>query len=325
VVLAAGLSTRYGRLKQLDPLGPHGEAIMDYNVFDAVRAGFSRIVYVVRPEIDEQIRAHVTDLVGDAVNVRFIRQRLDEVPVGFVPPPERLRPWGTGHAVLCAAHDLEGVYAVCNADDLYGPHSFELLHRHLTGPVFSGASAGEAGSAARAAATAPCPSAGPADAALIGYTLADTLSGTGGVARGVCVLGRDGLLEAISEVREIRAVDGWISGVDEEGNHVELGGEEIVSMNLWGFTPPVTELLDLQFARFLDRTGGDPEAEFLLSTALNDQVRMGRTRVAVRHSPDAWFGVTHAQDRALAEATLKRRIEDGAYPADLAAAFRSLS
>ncbi len=285
---------------------------MDYNVFDAVRAGFSGVIYVVRPEIEENIRAHVAEVVGDAAPLRFVQQRLEEVPDGFTPPPERLRPWGTGQAVLCAAHALEGPFAVCNADDLYGPHSFELLRRDLSRPP-------------SAAAREPALTSEPADAVLIGYTLSDTLSGTGGVARGVCVLGRDGFLEAVSEVREIRAVDGWISGQGGDGEPVELGGDEIVSMNLWGFTPSVAALLELQFSRFLDRTGGDPEAEFLLSTALNDQMRMGRTRVSVRPSPDAWFGVTHAQDRALAEATLRRRIDAGAYPADLAAAFRSLS
>ncbi|HSW28086.1 MAG TPA: hypothetical protein VLH75_01215 [Longimicrobiales bacterium] len=298
VVLAAGLSTRYGRLKQVDPMGPAGEAIMDYNVFDAVAAGFSKVVFVVRPEIEDQVREHVEAMVGGAVRTEYVHQRLGDVPPDLPAPPDRTRPWGTGHAVLCASSHVRGPFAVCNADDLYGADAFRQLFLHL--------------------------SADPprSEAAMVGYTLADTLSGSGGVARGVCVLGRDRLLERVTEVRGIRRVEGWITGEDPGGEVVELRGDEVVSMNLWGFTDPVVELLGRQFRRFLARWGGDPSSEFLLSTALGEQVQMGTVRVAVLPGRSDWFGVTHAADGREAEALLRARIADGVYPDNLAAALR---
>lgn len=298
VLLAAGMSTRYGRLKQLDPLGPDGEAIMDYNVFDAVQAGFDRVVYVVREEIRQEIRERVEEVVGDAVDVGFVDQTLEELPQGFRAPPERRKPWGTAQAVLCAGGDFDGPFGVCNADDLYGPDAFHRLHGHLAaGPP-------------------------PTEAALVGYTLSDTLSGSGGVARGLCVLGRDGLLERVTEVKAIRQVDGWISGRETDGAPVELQGTEIVSMNLWGFTPPVLDLMERQFGRFLERWGADTTAEFYLSTALNGQVQIGATRVAVLHTEEQWFGVTHAGDREAARTAVRERVDAGRYPPSLREAFR---
>lgn len=270
---------------------------MDYNVFDAARAGFRRVVYVVRPEIEADIRAHVEDVVGDALATDFVHQTLDQVPERYRVPPDRRKPWGTAQAVLCAAPVLDGPFAVCNADDLYGPDAFRKLHDHLAAESV------------------------PTEAALVGYTLSETLSGSGGVARGVCVPGSEGLLEHITEVIDIRRVDGWISGTDTEGEVVELRGNEIVSMNLWGFTPPVVELLGRQFDRFLRHWGANTDEEFLLSTALNGQVELGATRVAILHSDDPWFGVTHADDQEGAQEALARRIEAGHYPENLSEAL----
>lgn len=303
VVLAAGMSRRYGRLKQVDPLGPCGASIMDYNIFDAARAGFGEAVLVVRDEIEDQVREHLAEVIGDAFPVRFVKQDAHAVPPGYWPPADRVKPWGTGHAVLCVADEVEGPFGVCNADDLYGAESFQHLHDFLT--------------------TEPL----PAQAALVGYTLSDTLSmsGAGGVARGVCVMGRDHRLERVTEVREIRMVDGWIAGVDPDGEVVELRGREIVSMNLWGFSPTVTELMRRQFRRFLDRWGANPDAEFLLSTAINGQIQTGATTVTVLHSDADWFGVTHAEDRARARETLQRRVDGGHYPPVLADGFAALT
>jgi hypothetical protein len=298
VVLAAGLSTRYGRLKQLDSMGPSGESIMDYNVFDAWRAGFGEVVFVVRPEIKAQVRGHVAAVVGDALPTHWVHQTLAGVPPELPPPPERRKPWGTAHAVLCAAERLTGPFAVCNADDLYGADAFTQLFGHISAQPLR------------------------TEAAMVGYTLADTLSGSGGVARGICVMGKDRLLQQVTEVREIRRVDGWITGVESAGEAVELQGDEVVSMNLWGFSDPVVALLRRQFRRFLERRGGDPSAEFPLSTAISEQVQMGTMRVAVLPGRSEWFGVTHAADRSEAEATLRSRVAAGAYPSDLAAAFR---
>jgi hypothetical protein len=298
VVLAAGMSARYGRLKQVDPLGPSGESIMDYNVFDAFRVGFSRAVFVVRPEIESVIRHHVERVVGDAFPVAFVSQTLDQVPPHLPAPPERLKPWGTGQAVLCAADHLSGPFAVCNADDLYGTDAFRQLFQHLsTDPL-------------------------PTEAAMVGYTLEDTLSESGGgVSRGICVLGKDHLLRSVSEVQNIQRVEGWITGEEAGRDTIELRGNEIVSMNLWGFTDPVVELLDRQFRRFLQRWGADIDAEFPLSTALSEQVQLGTVRVAVLPGKSEWFGVTHAADREKAQATLRQRIDEGRYPPDLSEGF----
>jgi len=297
VVLAAGLSTRYGRLKQLDPLGPGGEAIMDFNVFDAARAGFGSVTYVVRREILDAVQEHVSTIFGDTFPTHFVCQELDQLPEGFHAPPERVRPWGTAHAVLCAAEMVDGPFAVCNADDLYGPGAFQLLHDHLTlDPL-------------------------PSEAALVGYTLAETLSGAGGVARGVCLYGKDDLLERVSEVQDIRRTDGWIAGRTPEGTPVELTGQELVSMNLWGFSAPVIELLSRQFRRFLEYWGADTERECFLSTTLGAQIQLGATRVRVLPAPDTWFGVTHAADRERSTAILRGRVAAGAYPERLADAL----
>jgi len=299
VVLAAGLSTRYGRLKQIDPLGPSGEAIMDYNVFDAVRAGFSRVVFVVRPEIEATVREHVQRIVGDRVPVEFACQTLDRIPGELPPPPERKRPWGTAQAVLIAAERAGGPFGVCNADDFYGADAFRQLFDHLI---------------LRPPAT---------EAVMVGYTLSDTLSDSGGVARGICIMGKDHLLQKMTEVREIRRVEGWITGEEAPGEPVELRGNEIVSMNLWGFSDPVVALLLRQFERFLKRWGGDTAAEFPLSTAISEQVQLGTVRVAVLHARGEWFGVTHADDAEQARARLRERIAAEHYPPDLAVAFRA--
>jgi len=301
VVLAAGLSTRYGRLKQLDGLGPGGETIMDFNVLDAARAGFTSVTYVVRREILDDVRAHVDSMIGGTFPVRFVCQELDQLPPGFHAPSDRAKPWGTAHAVLCAADGIEGPFAVCNADDLYGPGAFDLLHRELSQEP------------------PPC------DAVVVGYQLDDTLSGAGGVARGICVLTRGHMLERVTEVQNIRRREGWITGYRTDGSPVELTGKEIVSMNLWGFTPPVIDLLRRQFRRFLEYWGTDTQEECFLSTTISRQIELGATRVRVLQAPDSWFGITHAADRDRSEAILRERVASGVYPKRLADALARLN
>lgn len=300
VVLAAGLSTRYGRLKQLDPLGPGGEAIMDLNVYDAARAGFDSVTYVVRRSILDDVRRHVERNIGPTFETNFVCQELDQLPDGFRAPPDRVKPWGTAHAVLCAAEHFDGPFAVCNADDLYGPGAFRLLHAQMVlDPI-------------------------PTQAALVGYTLEKTLSGAGGVARGVCVMGRGDRLERVTEVQNIRRSDGWITGHTTDGTPVELSGEEMVSMNLWGFTPPVVNMLGRQFRRFLEYWGSDTQQECFLSTSVSAQIELEATSVTVLHAPDQWFGITHAADRDRSQAILRERVASGAYPARLAEAIARL-
>ena len=300
VVMAAGLSRRFGRLKQLQPVGPGGEAVLDYNVYDAVRAGFSRVLFVVRPEIEEAVRAHVGSVIGDRVPVDFVCQELHQVPKGFRAPPDRLKPWGTGQAVLEAARRIDGPFAVCNADDLYGPGAFALLRHHMS--------------------SAPSPT----TSALVGYRLSDTLGGSGEVARGICVLKRDGLLEGITEVRQVRRRDGWVTGVEVDGEPVEMTGNETVSMNLWGLLPDVVERLERQFTRFLETWGSDTQHEFFLSTAVSRQIRLGQTEVEVYGAPDPWVGMTHTDDFERVERALGQRIAEGVYPDRLREGFGEL-
>jgi hypothetical protein len=301
VVLAAGLARRYGGLKQLEPVGPSGEAIMDYNIWDAIHAGFGRIVVVARPEIEEPILEHLRHVVGDAVPFSVCNQVPDLLPHGYRAPPDRRQPWGTGHAVLCAARTFDGPFGVCNADDLYGRRAFERLAGFLrTDPP-------------------------PPEAALVGYTLSDTLSGSSRVSRGICVLGRGGFLESLTEIQDIRMVDGWITGVNVSGEVVELREQEVASMNLFGLTRPVVDLLRRQFVRFLESWGASTEAEFRISTAINGQIRIGATRCQVLVAEDRWFGMTDPDDREEAVREVASRVDQESYPPDLAEAFRETS
>jgi len=274
---------------------------MDFNVFDAARAGFGSVTYVVRREILDDVRRHVDEIVGSTFPTHFVCQEVDQLPQGFKARPDRAKPWGTTHAVLSAAEKVAGPFGVCNADDLYGPGAFEQLHAFLTGDPI------------------------PTEAALVAYTLEKTLSGAGGVARGVCVLGKGDHLERVTEVRNIRKNDGWITGQTTEGTPVELTGQEMVSMNLWGFTRPVIDLMHRQFRRFLEYWGADPQAESFLSTTVNAQIQLGATRVTVLGAPDTWFGVTHAADRDRSQVILQERVASGVYPARLADALARLA
>lgn len=298
VVLAAGLSKRFGRLKQLEPLGPGGEALMDYNIYDAARAGFGRAVLVTRPEIREHMEHHVEEILGPSgFPVSIVEQTLETGVDGFRTPPDRAKPWGTGQAVLLASAVIGGPFAVCNADDLYGPGAFRLLHEHMV--------AGEAA----------------ADAALVGYKLGETLSRSGGVSRAICTLRGGRQLAGIVEVQDVRKSDGWITGREVDGEPVELEDEATVSMNLWGFTPHVLELLARQFRVFLGSWGAEPMAEFYLSTALNHQVEIDATRVTVLQAPDRWLGLTHGDEHEPARRSLEKRIAEGVYPERLAEGF----
>ena len=302
VVMAAGLGTRFGGPKQLAPVGPAGEALLDYDVYDAVRAGCRRVVFVVRAELADAFHVHARDVLGDALETVFVEQRLDDLPGGRVPPPGRVKPWGTAHAVLAARGAVTGPFAVGNADDWYGPGAFRLLAVHLRRE-------------ARAA---------PPVHALVGYRLDATLSQHGGVARGVAVTDPAGLLTRLEEVREVRRTPEGLTGTGPDGTRRSLAGDEVASMNLWGFAPAMLPVLMDQFAAFLDTADGDPTPEFLLSTAVNAQVAQGRARLRVLVAPDRWFGITFAADLPAVRDAIAALVRAGTYPADLRAAFDRL-
>lgn len=292
VVLAAGLSTRYGRLKQLEPVGPSGETLLDYGLFDAWRAGFERVVLVVRPEIEAKVREHVARR-WRGQQVEFVHQQLSQIPAGTAVPPGRTKPWGTAHAALAAEGTVAGPFAVANADDFYGADAYDALATHL----------GAGGDAH----------------ALVGYRLADTLSPHGGVSRGICRVQPDGLLRGLIEVHDVRQTAAGLMGRAGDGERVRLQPDDVTSMNLWGFTPAIFPLLHDAFGGFLQRTGGDLRGEFLLSTVVGDLAATEHARVRVLAGGTTWMGMTFREDRATVATRVGALVAAGDYPGDLAA------
>ena len=290
VILAAGVGSRFGGPKQLSPLGPSGETLLDYAILDALRAGFARVVLVIRKELAAPLREHISAVTGGAVPVDYVEQRV---------PEGRAKPWGTAHAVLVARGALEGPFAVCNADDFYGAGAYRLLAEHLTSA--------------------------PGVHALVGYRLDQTLSEHGGVARAVATCGPDGMLTRLVEVRDVRRLNGVLRGVTAAGEPHEFTGGEHTSMNLWGFTHDVLAVLEEQFRAFL-AASRLADAEFLLSTALDEQVTAGRARLRVLTASPAerWLGVTFAADVPAVRAAIGALVHAGVYPADLRDAFTRL-
>lgn len=291
LILAAGMGSRYGGLKQIDPVGPSGETIMDYSVYDALRAGFDKLVFVIRRDIERPFKESVGSRFEQRIPVDYVFQELNRLPPGFTAPPTRQKPWGTGHAVLMAAEAIREPFAVINADDFYGANSFRLLSDHLDS--------------------------GTADFAMVGFVLRYTLSEFGSVARGVCQLRPDGLLESVVEQTKIEKDGTAAKLADASGRLQKLTGDEIVSMNIWGFTPAIFGALEEQFAHFLRTRAQDDKAEFYIPTVVNALIARQQARLKVLRTPDAWMGITYRDDRPAVVAGLQRLIEQGHYPANL--------
>jgi hypothetical protein len=292
VILAAGIGSRYGGLKQIEPVGPGGEAVLDYAIFDARRAGFGKFVFVIRREIEQDFRATFGRRFARYVNVDYAFQELDMVPAGHFVPPGRQKPWGTGHAVLCAAASLDRPFGVINADDFYGAESFAALCRFLRqeAPVSANLYA------------------------MVGFQLARTLSEHGSVARGLCQLDADGFLTSVEELTAIEKQPIGARNKEADGSYRDLTGLEYVSMNCWGFSLGVLGGLRRLFGEFLVRNPGNPKAEFYLPTAINALMRAGQARVKVLPTPCHWFGVTYREDRAVVVESIRALIRKGKYP-----------
>ena len=271
LVLAAGLGRRYGGLKQIEPIGPGGETIMDYSVYDALRAGFGRLVFVIRPDLEAAFKETLGARFERVAPVDYVFQELDKLPEGRVPPPNRTKPWGTGHAILMAQDAITGPFGVVNADDFYGRHSYELLARHLQS--------------------------GSHDFAMVGFVLSNTLSEFGSVARGVCRTTPDDFLEEVVELTSIKRHGDAVRHTNPAGAVHPLTGNETVSLNMWGFNPAIFTDLRQEFLRFLDGQGRDEKAEFFIPTVVSGLVQKGQERLKVLHTPDPWFGVTYREDR----------------------------
>jgi len=289
LILSAGIGSRYGGLKQLDPVGPSGETILDYSIFDAVRAGFGRVVFVIRREMEQAFRERIG---SKPVAADFAFQEMENIPAPFKPPAERAKPWGTAHAILSAADQLHGPFAVINADDFYGAEAFRALARHLSGDAET-------------------------DSCMVGFILRQTLSPHGAVSRGLCQTSAEGFLTGTSEHTDIRETGGGISGISPLGERIKLTGNEIVSMNCWGFMPGFLEQTRMHFTDFLKEHIANPRAEFGIPAAVTGAIRAGAMRVKVLHTPATWFGVTYREDRPFVQAQIRTLTDSGIYPEKL--------
>lgn len=294
VVLAAGMGSRYGGLKQIDPMGPSGETILDYSVYDAMRAGFGRVVFIIRPDFEQAFRSGVAARFADRVDVDFSFQTLDRLPAGFSVPEGREKPWGTTHAILCAREQITGNFAVINADDFYGRDSYAVLSRHLQ--------------VADAAST---------DFAMVGFTLRNTLSDHGSVARGVCAANGEGFLTAIDEMTKIERDGRAARNTRDDGTVVRLTGDEPVSMNMWGFTPRLFDHLDRVFGEFLVRSGSELKSECFIPLTVGQLVNEGAATCRVLRTDSSWFGVTYREDKEVVQASIAGLISAGEYPSNL--------
>ncbi|HEY1660866.1 MAG TPA: sugar phosphate nucleotidyltransferase [Verrucomicrobiae bacterium] len=291
LVLAAGMGSRYGGLKQMEPVGPNGETIIDYSVFDALRAGFGRLVFVIRHDIEKQFREIVGARFEGKIPVEYAFQELDSLPPGFSVPAGRTKPWGTGHAILAAADIIREPFGVINADDFYGPNSFRILAQHL--------------------------SSGTGDHAMVGYVLRNTLSDFGTVSRGVCEAEANGFLKGVTELTKIERNGNAAKFIGADGKIMPLTGDEIVSLNLWGFMPGFFGHLREQFTEFLKKSGREQTAEFYLPAAVNSLIAAGKEHCRVLKTPDSWLGVTYREDRPAVVAGIGRLVTQGVYPGKL--------
>jgi hypothetical protein len=291
LVLAAGMGSRYGGLKQIDPVGPSGETIMDYSIFDAIRAGFGKVVFIIRKDIEAAFRETIGARFEKHIAVDYVFQELDKLPAGFTPPAGRTKPWGTTQAVMMAADAIHEPFAVINADDFYGAASYRALAGHLQS--------------------------GTPDYAMVGFILSKTLSDFGSVARGICQVGATGELTGVLELTAIERDGAGAKNTSPSGEITALTGHELVSMNMWGFTPAVFPQLAAQFEAFLKDSGTELKSECYLPSTVNSLVAAGEASVKVLSSPDAWFGVTYREDRPSVVASIGKLIEQRLYPESL--------
>lgn len=295
--MAAGMGSRYGGLKQIDPVGPNDEIILDYSAYDALRAGFNKIVFVIRRDIEEAFRDKIGRTLEKHADVVYVFQELTDLPPGHSLPAGRTKPWGTGHAVLSCRNVVDTPFAVINADDYYGASSFAALAPYL-----------------RQARDRD----GIADYCMVGFALSNTLSEHGSVARGICEMTADGFLTDIRERTRIERFPEAIRYTEDSADWVDIAPETIVSLNTWGFTPSIFEELERGFAAFLEATADNAtKAEYFLPNVVGDMVRSGKATVKVLPTNEKWFGVTYQADRPVVQSAIRGMIAGGIYPSNL--------
>ena len=290
VVLAAGMGSRYGGLKQIDPVGPCGEAILDYSVFDAHRAGFGQVVFIIRRDIEEVFRRQVGAKYENLLQVDYAFQEMDDLPPPYTVPAGRTKPWGTAHAIRAARKVVTTPFAAINADDFYGRDAFARLASFLTDP---------------AAGVDAC------RFAMVGYRLDQTLSENGSVARGICAVTPEGRLTGVTEMTKIVRTPTGAENREEGAPPVPLTGAERVSMNLWGFTPALFDALETRFPAWLAENGTREKAEWYIPFVVDELVHEGRATVDVLPTDSAWFGATYREDKPLVAAAIRKLVEAG--------------
>jgi len=303
LVLAAGMGSRYGGLKQMDGLGPNGETIIDYSIYDAVKAGFGKVVYIVRGYFLDQFKAVVKEKYsnvkcndGTPLEFQFVTQELDKIPAGYPVDPERQKPWGTAHAVLMAKDVIKEPFAVINGDDYYGKDSFRILGDWLSARADS-----------------------KGEFCIIGFELDNTLSECGGVSRGICSADASGALTNVVEHHNIMmGEDGLVRGDNcVSGEHVELDGKALCSMNMWGFTPDYFEMSEEVFRTFLEAHSKELKSEFYIPYVVDTMIKAGRAECKLLSTPSRWFGVTFKEDRPGVVAKFREFADKGVYPSPL--------
>lgn len=281
-VMAAGMGSRFGGLKQIEPIGPNGEIIIDYSVYDAKKAGFDKIVFIIKKEIEKEFREMTGKHIEKMIDVDYAFQELDRVPEGFHVPESRKKPWGTGHAILCARELIKTPFAVINADDYYGSFAYQTMAEHLKS--------------------------GSDDYAMVGFLLKNTLTENGTVARGICEA-ENGYLKTITERTKIQD-----SKYTEDGEHwIQLSEDSIASMNLWGFDTSIFHYLENGFSQFCKEKGTEEKSEFFLPSVVDQLIQSGEKRVRVLSTPEKWYGVTYRKDMEMVKQAMARLTEEGKY------------
>ncbi len=293
LILAAGLGSRYGSLKQIEPVGPNGEAIIDYSVYDAIRAGFGKVVFVIKKDIENDFRESLLKRFENKIETGYVFQELDMLPEGYSLPSDRKKPWGTAHALMAAEGNIDTPFAAINADDFYGLEAFTGIEKFLSERSVS-----------------------DTDYCMIGYKLKNTLSEHGTVSRGVCKTDQNNFLVGITEITKIQRESGMIIYYDNDKPQ-NLPEDSIVSMNMWGFTPVVFKQLKELFTSFLNKNINDPRAEYFIPTPVDRLIREGRAKVKVIDCDASWFGITYKEDRDAVRKSILKKIEEGVYPASL--------
>lgn len=295
LVLAAGMGSRYGGLKQLDPMGPNGETVLDYSVYDAIRAGFDQVIFVIRREFEVAFRQSIGARFEHAIDVHYAFQVLEDLPYGHTVPKDRQKPWGTAHAVRAARHSIETPFAVINADDFYGQDAYVQITQYFANEANAGSSS----------------------LCMVGYPLQNTLSKNGSVNRGVCRVQKGFLLD-VEEHLEIEAdISGSVSGHASGEQPLELSPKSLVSMNFWGFTPDIFHEIESYFTEFLDKHGEELQSECYLPAIVNSLIQSRKAECKVLKTNGTWFGVTYPGDKPQVQANISALIAKGAYPKKL--------